>query len=68
MAARDLAPYRLPYYAKELANTFHSFYNACKVLTDDEALKNARLVLVDTTRITLRNVLKLIGVDAPDRM
>lgn len=68
LAARDLAPYRLPYYAKELANTFHSFYNACKVLTDDEALKNARLVLVDTTRITLRNVLKLIGVDAPDRM
>lgn len=68
LSARDFAPYHLPYYAKELANAFHSFYNACKVLTDDEDLKNARLVLADCARITLRNVLHLIGVSAPDRM
>lgn len=67
-AARELAPYHLPYYAKDLANAFHSFYNNCKVLTDDEAVKNARLVLVDGARITLRNVLNIIGVFAPERM
>lgn len=67
-AARELAPYHLAYYAKDLANAFHSFYNSCKVLTDDEALRDARLVLVDCTRITLRNVLELLGLSAPERM
>lgn len=68
LAAKDLAPYRLAYYAKDLANDFHSFYNACKVLTDDQALRDARLVLVDAARITLRNNLTLLGVAAPERM
>lgn len=67
-AAKDLAPYRLAYYAKDLANDFHSFYNACKVLTDDAALREARLVLVHVAQITLRNNLQLLGVDAPERM
>ena len=67
-AARALAPYHLAYYAKDLANAFHSFYNSCKVLTDDEALRDARLALVDCTRITLRNVLELLGLSAPERM
>lgn len=67
-AARELAPYHLAYYAKELANAFHSFYNSCKVLTDDAALRDARLALVDCTRITLRNVLTLLGLFAPERM
>ena len=67
-AARELAPYHLAYYAKELANAFHSFYNSCKVLTDDAALRDARLALVDCTRITLRTVLTLLGLSAPERM
>ena len=67
-AARELAPYHLAYYAKELANAFHSFYNSCKVLTNDAALRDARLALVDCTRITLRNVLTLLGLSAPERM
>ena len=67
-AARELAPYHLAYYAKELANAFHSFYNSCKVLTDDAALRDARLALVDCSRITLRNVLTLLGLSAPERM
>ena len=67
-AARALAPYHLAYYAKELANAFHSFYNSCKVLTDDARLRDARLALVDCTRITLRNVLTLLGLSAPERM
>lgn len=67
-AARELAPYRLAYYAKDLANAFHSFYNSCKVLIEDESLRESRLVLADATRITLRNVLKVLGVHAPERM
>ena len=47
---------------------FHSFYNSCRVLTDDQALTAARLVLVNATRITLRNVLTMLGVSAPERM
>lgn len=67
-AAEELAPYRLARYATDLATMFHSFYNSCRVLTDDEPLKKARLVLVNATRITLRNVLTLLGVSAPERM
>ena len=67
-AARELAPYHLAYYAKDLATAFHSFYNSCKVLTDDAALRDARLALVDASRITLRNVLQLLGLSAPERM
>lgn len=66
--ARELAPYHLAYYAKDLATAFHSFYNSCKVLTDDTALRDARLALVDCSRITLRNVLQLLGLTAPERM
>ena len=67
-AAEELAPYRLARYATDLATMFHSFYNSCRVLTDDAALKNARLVLVNAARIALRNVLTLLGVSAPERM
>lgn len=67
-AAAELAPYHLAGYARDLATAFHSFYNSSKVLTDDADLKKARLVLVDATRITLRNVLMLLGLDAPERM
>lgn len=67
-AAEELAPYRLARYATDLATTFHSFYNSCRVLTDDEGLQNARLVLVNAARITLRNVLTMLGVSAPKHM
>lgn len=67
-AAQELEPYRLARYAIDLATAFHSFYNNCRVLTDDEALKNSRLVLANATRITLRNVLTLLGVTAPEHM
>ena len=66
-AAQELEPYRMARYATDLATLFHSFYNSCRVLTDDEALRDARLVLVNATRITLRNVLTLLGVSAPER-
>lgn len=67
-AAVNKEPHRMTRYAHELAALFHSFYNSCRVLTDDKALREARLLLVDAARITLRNVLGLLGVNAPERM
>ena len=66
--ARDLAPFRLTYYAQELAACFHQFYTRCHVLTDDEALTTARLSACDATRRVLENALALLGVSAPERM
>jgi arginyl-tRNA synthetase len=67
-AASHLEPHRLAFYANELATLFHSFYTSCRVLTDQPALSQARLVLVDACRIALRNTLHLTGVTAPERM
>ena len=68
-AARTRAPHRIANYIQELAATFHSFYNAEKVLdTDHKERSEARLALVTATRTTLRNALNLIGVSAPERM
>ncbi|MGN0039375.1 MAG: arginine--tRNA ligase [Coriobacteriales bacterium] len=66
--ARDLAPFRLTYYAQELAACFHQFYTRCHVLTDDAALTTARLCVCDATRRVLENALSLLGVSAPERM
>lgn len=68
-AARTRAPHRIANYIQELAATFHSFYNAEKVLdTDHKERSEARLALVIATRTTLANALNLIGVSAPERM
>ena len=67
-AAETLEPHRLTHYAMELAQQFHKFYGECRVLGADPEKQAARLVLVNVTRIALRNVLELIGVDAPERM
>lgn len=67
-AAESLEPHRLTRYAHELASLFHTFYNSCRVLTNEDELRKARLLLVDATRITLRNVLHMLGVTAPERM
>jgi len=67
-SADTLEPARLTRYASELATAFHSFYNACRVNIDDEDLKKARLKLIDSARITLANVLRLLAVSAPEKM
>ncbi|MFZ5752897.1 MAG: arginine--tRNA ligase [Bacillota bacterium] len=67
-AAVNMEPHRIARYAHDLASLFHSFYNSCRVLTEDEELRKARLCLVDAARITLRNVLHLLGLSAPERM
>ncbi|MFC4736471.1 arginine--tRNA ligase [Bacillus daqingensis] len=67
-AAKRHAPHRMTNYVYDLAQTLHSFYNAEKVLTDDEQLTKARLALVEAVRITLHNALSDIGVSAPEKM
>lgn len=67
-AAKLLDPSKLTRYAVELATLFHKFYNACHCDVEDEALKKARLTLCKATAITLKNVLGLLKVDAPEKM
>ena len=67
-AARKLEPHHLPFYAQDLAATFHSFYNHCRVVSDDVALTKARLRLVQAAKFTLANTLHLMGVSAPEQM
>ncbi len=68
-AARVRAPHRIANYIQELAATFHSFYNAEKVLDEDNKDRSeARLALITAVRTTIANALKLIGVSAPESM
>jgi arginyl-tRNA synthetase len=67
-AARDLAPHAIAFYLRELAGEFHSYYNAERILVDDEALRAARLALCAAVRQTLANGLSLLGVSAPEKM
>ncbi|HEY4442138.1 MAG TPA: arginine--tRNA ligase [Candidatus Elarobacter sp.] len=67
-AARARAPHRLPKYARDLAAQFHAFYDACRVLTDDDAATTARLGLLLATKNVLATTLALCGVSAPESM
>ena len=67
-AARELEPHAVAFYLRELARDFHSYYNAERILVDDEALRTARLALCAAVRQTLANGLALIGVSAPEKM
>lgn len=68
-AAEKRLPHRITNYIFDLASTFHSFYNAEKVLDQEQVERSkARLALIQAVRITLRNALALIGVSAPEKM
>ncbi len=68
MAARDKEPHLVAYYVRELANQFHTYYNACQFIVDDEAIRNARLCLVKVVQQVLKNGLTILGVSAPEQM
>ena len=68
LAARDYDPSYINRYLQELAACFHRFYTACHIRGEEAAVRDARLKLADDTRIVLWNGLKLIGVDAPEKM
>lgn len=67
-AAIERAPSRIAKYGMDLASVFHSFYNECRVISDDEALTAARLALVDATKTVIANALQIMGIAAPERM
>ena len=67
-AAQELSPHLVAFWLRECAADFHGWYNAERVLVDDEALRLARLRLADATRQVLANGLALLGVSAPERM
>lgn len=67
-SVRTLEPGRLTRYVMDVAGAFHSFYNACRVKGEEEALMNARIALVKATVSVIRNVLKVISISAPEKM
>jgi len=67
-AALKHEPHLLVHYLRDLANDFHTYYNAHTFLIGDEALRNARLNLIESTRQVISNALALLGVSAPDSM
>ena len=67
-AALQHEPHQLIHYLRELANQFHSYYNAHQFLVDDEGLCNARLNLICAVKIVLSNALTLLKINAPEAM
>ena len=67
-AAKDFAPHDVTFYLRELAANLHSYYDAERVLVDDETLKKARLALVAACAQVLHNGLAILGVSAPSKM
>lgn len=67
-SAQKLEPYHLTRYAMELASLFHTFYNSCRVITDNQKLMGARLVMIKGVKQVLKNNLTILGISAPERM
>jgi arginyl-tRNA synthetase len=68
VASKDLKPHLIAGYARELAETFNQFYRFVPVLNAEPELREARLALVDASRVTLANALDLLGIAAPEEM
>jgi arginyl-tRNA synthetase len=67
-AALQRAPHTVAYYLRELANAFHTYYNAEQFIVPEAPLRNARLALVSAVQQVIRNGLTLLGVSAPESM
>ena len=67
-ASEALEPYRLADYLRDLSASFHKFYSQHRIVTEDVSLTEARLLLADCARITLRNGLSLLGISQPESM
>jgi arginyl-tRNA synthetase len=68
LAATNRAPQHLVHYLRDLANDFHTYYNAHVFIVDDDTLRDARLALIAATRIVIANGLTIIGVSSPESM
>lgn len=67
-AALNEEPHQLAHYLRELANLYHTYYNAHQFLVEDTRIRDARMALCLATRHVLHNGLKLLGVSAPEKM
>lgn len=67
-AAIQYEPHQLAYYLRDLATQFHSYYNACTFILEDQDLTQARLSLIHAAKQILRNGLSILGVSAPESM
>jgi arginyl-tRNA synthetase len=67
-AANDFAPHDVTFYLRDLASLYHSYYDAERILVEDEKIRTARLALVKATAQVLHNGLKVLGVSAPTKM
>ena len=67
-AMEELEPSIITRYLVDLAQDFNRFYHEHSILVEDQALRNARLALVQATKITLANGLRLIGLSAPEQV
>ncbi len=67
-AAEKRSPHILAHFTHELARKLHSYYNAERILVDEENLRNARLALLTATAQVLRNALRIMGCSAPEQM
>lgn len=67
-AGQQHEPHQIAHYLRELANDFHTYYNAHQFIVEDTALRNARLCLILAVRQVIANGLKLLGVSAPETM
>ena len=68
VVALQRAPHTVVHYLRDLANDFHTYYNAHTFIVEDEALRNARLTLISGLRQVIANGLALVGVSAPESM
>ncbi|UJP05770.1 MAG: arginine--tRNA ligase [Nitrosomonas sp.] len=67
-AAKEYAPHLIAFYLRELAGEFHSYYNSTRFLVPEIPIQSARLALIASVKQVLSNGLKLLGVNAPDKM
>ena len=68
LAAKNRAPQHLVHYLRDLANDFHTYYNAHAFIVDNAGLRNARLVLISAAQTVIANGLDILGVSAPETM
>ena len=68
LSSVSMEPSKLTRYVMDLSALFHSFYNSCRVKCEDEKLMQARLLLCHTTKNVIRNVFRILKIDAPEKM
>lgn len=67
-SARALEPHRIAFYLIELSTLFHKYYNAYRIITDEQMITLARIKLIRAIKIVIKSCLSLLGVSSPERM